>query len=1344
MPGLFFDSGVDKGFENDLKRMKKEMRSLGTTVQKEGSVIDKTFKNIGANIAGFVSVAAIGAAGKELITFTNDLESSLTEVATISDIITDNFEGTKEAVLALSTEEERGAEGAIKLSEALYQIVSAGFDGEQGLTLLSEAALASTAGFVETAIAADGLTTVLNAWGKSADEAGLVSDIFFKTVEKGKTTFSELGKNINQVAPIAASMGVSFEEVAAASATLTKAGTPTAQAMTQIRASLIAMNEVLGDGWAEVMTYQEALIELKEQAGGSQNELTKMLGRVEAVNAVLGLTGKNAVTAAEDLEAMNNALGATQTAAEKVVDTTANQLKILKNNILAALEPLGTEASKVISQLAKSLSEAFQSGNAQKFAKILLQLAKAFVFYKVSVIALNQVEKLRRGLLLANIEATQISIVTGKKMAASNLLMAKSFQKLKIAFLGNPIGFLVTGLTLALPLIDSFINKQKELTQQQSFAEKVTQESNETLAKQVTEFESLFFQLKKTNKGTEDRNRLLKTINEKYDTNLKNLRDESAFLKQIDEAYISIINNMKTKLALESQSKVLQDLVDKEIFGKNLLAGVTKELAQLEKARLTGGFFNKQRFDLLTQQAEGYKIELEKIQKAQIDLVENTSKIISDLAAATKDPVKLITEEERKKQLKELQALLNSQEKAYAQYNSDIEGLTDERLKAVEDEYSALTDQGKTYLKFLEKLLAKEKDIKKQAIIKEEIVKVTFEQDIQEQKTAQETFDKQGKELDKLLEQYATYQKKREKIFTEFDDKIAKLRKEGYEEEAEQAKKALQDELTRLDDAIVSGNAKFKEWLTSKLPKLAKDGIKFLREELQKVEFALETGGLDPEQVVIYQAKLKELNKLLEKKVDLETSSDKAWKDTLEIINGVNELSKSLIGNFEGFDQVTQDILTNITNISSGIIVLVKSFRSLKTATETLEKASAILAIISAAFQIANAVSQTLKDRAEREKDAAEVRQKYLIQELEQLQAVNIALIQQNALYEEGNELFSEDRWGKALAGLEAYNLALEFQKQLLQIIEDVQIIQFTGEAVGVVPETFSEALLDLYPDLIDANGKLDKAIIQLILDTESLTEVDRARLENLLELTDQAEQAYSQFGDFVSSIFGGIGDDITQAFQVMFETGDDAMTSLEGSFSDMIEHFTREAIEFAFLQPYLNELNERTKALGEQFARGEITADQLQQNIVNTLGTFYNQLSALQPSILRAFEDADRLAAQAGFESAFNTMIDEIDPFETDEIPPIETDEIPPIEIEPVSIAGQIQQAITEETGSVLVGRLGALMMSSERIAQASADALEFGVQNLIYLKQIKINTDSLPAIEENTRKTYEKLETI
>ena len=133
----------------------------------------------------------------------------------------------------------------------------------------------------------------MNAYKLDVSEAEKISDQLFTTVKLGKTSFGELGKSIAQVAPIAASYGVETDQVLAAVATLTKQGTPTAQAMTQIRASIIAVSKVLGDGAFDNRTYQEALAEVARQAGGSESKLRELVPEVEAVNAVLGLTGIN-------------------------------------------------------------------------------------------------------------------------------------------------------------------------------------------------------------------------------------------------------------------------------------------------------------------------------------------------------------------------------------------------------------------------------------------------------------------------------------------------------------------------------------------------------------------------------------------------------------------------------------------------------------------------------------------------------------------------------------------------------------------------------------------------------------------------------------------------------------------------------------------------------------------------------------------------------------------------------------------------------------------------------------------------------------------------------------------
>ena len=125
--------------------------------------------------------------------------------------------------------------------------------------MLEIAAKAAVGGVTDTRTAADGLTSIMNAYKIEVGQAANVSDKMFTAVKLGKTNFAEISASISQVAPLAASFGVSIDDVLAALATLTKSGTPTAQAMTQIRSAIQGTAEGVGDTAFEGSTLQDTL-----------------------------------------------------------------------------------------------------------------------------------------------------------------------------------------------------------------------------------------------------------------------------------------------------------------------------------------------------------------------------------------------------------------------------------------------------------------------------------------------------------------------------------------------------------------------------------------------------------------------------------------------------------------------------------------------------------------------------------------------------------------------------------------------------------------------------------------------------------------------------------------------------------------------------------------------------------------------------------------------------------------------------------------------------------------------------------------------------------------------------
>lgn len=261
-----------KGFESTLSK------GVGDAVQKTGQTISKT----GSTLTKKVTLPIAGAFGVALAR-TNDVEKSMREVVTLTGevgaVADATFAEFRDGVTALST--ELGVSQSV-LTGGLYQALSAGVPRENVFEFMRVATQASIAGTTDAETAVDGLTTIINAFGLETEDAQRVADSMFTAVKGGKTTFDELSSAMFQVAPIAASAGLEFEEILGAVAALTAQGTPTSVAMTQIRATLSELSkegtkvsdtfkDAAGVGFRDFIaqggTMQEALGILSDVAG---------------------------------------------------------------------------------------------------------------------------------------------------------------------------------------------------------------------------------------------------------------------------------------------------------------------------------------------------------------------------------------------------------------------------------------------------------------------------------------------------------------------------------------------------------------------------------------------------------------------------------------------------------------------------------------------------------------------------------------------------------------------------------------------------------------------------------------------------------------------------------------------------------------------------------------------------------------------------------------------------------------------------------------------------------------------------------------------------------------------
>jgi len=180
-------------------------------------------------LAGFAAAAAAGLG--VAIKWSAEFEGQMRNVNSILQETEPNFRALSEAVLSLAG--KTGQAPAV-LARGLYDIASSGFAGADGLKVLEAAAKAATAGLSTTAVASRAITAVLNAYGMNASQAAHVSDVLFKTVERGVITFEELAQNVGDVVAMTATANIKFEEVGAAIAAMTRAGIQPAEAFTSL------------------------------------------------------------------------------------------------------------------------------------------------------------------------------------------------------------------------------------------------------------------------------------------------------------------------------------------------------------------------------------------------------------------------------------------------------------------------------------------------------------------------------------------------------------------------------------------------------------------------------------------------------------------------------------------------------------------------------------------------------------------------------------------------------------------------------------------------------------------------------------------------------------------------------------------------------------------------------------------------------------------------------------------------------------------------------------------------------------------------------------------------------
>lgn len=286
-----------------------------------------------ATLAGGALVAGLAAAGAAAAEFAaqsvasfQSFEKGMAEVFTLLPGQTGAFYDELQA----QTRDAAAEMGRLPddVVPALYQALSAGVPQDNVFEFLEVASDAARGGVTDLETAVDGITSVVNAYGEEVVDAATASDIMFTAVKLGKTNFEQLSSSLFNVIPTAASLGVTFEDVAANLAAMTAQGVPTSVATTQLRQAFVeasksgtdldkALRNITGQTFPELISSGMTSAEIFSTLRNSMPEqaFRDLFGSVEASNAALLITSETADGIIESFGGLEGALGATGEAA---------------------------------------------------------------------------------------------------------------------------------------------------------------------------------------------------------------------------------------------------------------------------------------------------------------------------------------------------------------------------------------------------------------------------------------------------------------------------------------------------------------------------------------------------------------------------------------------------------------------------------------------------------------------------------------------------------------------------------------------------------------------------------------------------------------------------------------------------------------------------------------------------------------------------------------------------------------------------------------------------------------------------------------------------------------------
>ena len=110
-----------------------------------------------------------------------------------------------------------------------------------------------------------------------------------------------------------------------------------------------------------------------------------------------------------------------------------------------------------------------------------------------------------------------------------------------------------------------------------------------------------------------------------------------------------------------------------------------------------------------------------------------------------------------------------------------------------------------------------------------------------------------------------------------------------------------------------------------------------------------------------------------------------------------------------------------------------------------------------------------------------------------------------------------------------------------------------TGALWWKESNTVWKSVVDVYPELIKANGEFNAELAKSIVNNREFGDSGKQALQDIIDSYERAQESQKKFEDYLQSTFGELGKDITNSVYTALQKGEDAFESFAKSVGNII-----------------------------------------------------------------------------------------------------------------------------------------------------------------------------------------------